>query len=98
METAEVIHASLHTGKWEASIDLTDAYCYMPIHPKFQKIPTVSCEGSGIQVQSPTLRNRTFSFGVHSGLERGQIHSFFTRGSNPSVKIGVDCQFEKNLT
>ena len=37
METAEVIRASLQTGEWVASIDLTDAYFHVPIHPKFQK-------------------------------------------------------------
>ena len=37
MEAAEVIRASLQIGEWVASIDLTDAYFNVPIHPKFQK-------------------------------------------------------------
>ena len=37
METAEVIRASLQTGEWVASIDLTDTYFHIPIHQKFQK-------------------------------------------------------------
>ena len=40
---------------------------------------------SGLSVQSPTLRDSDCSIGVHSSSERGQIHSTFTRGSNPSV-------------
>ena len=79
METAEVIRASLQTGEWVASIDLTDAYFHVPIHPKF------SCTGSGLSVQSPTLCDCNCPIGVHSCSERGQIHSSFTGGSNPSV-------------
>ena len=37
METAEVIQASPQTGEWVDSIDLTDTYFHVPIHPKFQK-------------------------------------------------------------
>ena len=92
--------------------------------PKISKISALSCTGSGLSVQSPTLRHCNCSIGVHSSGERGQIHSSFTRGSNSSVfgrlagenqgsghlcsrcskidhsgrKIGVDCQFEKNLS
>ena len=34
METAEVIQASLQTGEWVASIDLTDAYFHVPIQSR----------------------------------------------------------------
>ena len=81
METAEVIRASLQAGEWVASIDLTDAYFHVPIHQKFQKYLL----GSGLSIQSPALRDSDCSFGVHSSGERGQIHSSFTGGSNPSV-------------
>ena len=36
-------------------------------------------------VQSPTLRDSDCPIGIHSGGERGQVHSSFTGGSNPSV-------------
>ena len=53
--------------------------------PKVSKISTLSCAGSGLPVQCPTLRDSNCSFRVHPGGERGQVHSSFTRGSNPSV-------------
>ena len=53
--------------------------------PKVSKISALSCTGSGLSVQSPTLRDCDCSIGVHSSSERGKVHSSFTRGSNPSV-------------
>ena len=53
--------------------------------PEVSKISTLSCTGSGLSVQSPTRRDSDCSIGVHSSCERGQIHSTFTGGSNPSV-------------
>ena len=37
METAENIRDSLQQGEWVTSLDLTDAYFHIPIHPRFQK-------------------------------------------------------------
>ena len=37
METAENIRDSLQEGEWVTSLDLTDAYFHIPIHPRFQK-------------------------------------------------------------
>ena len=85
METAEVIRASLQTGEWVASIDLIDAYFHVPMHQKFQKYLRFHVQGQGLSVRSPTLRDSDCSIGVHSSSERGQIHSTFTRGLNPSV-------------
>ena len=53
--------------------------------PKVSKVSALSCTGSGVSVQSPTLRDCDCSIGVHSSGEGGQVHSSFTRGSNPSV-------------
>ena len=53
--------------------------------PKVSKVSALSCTGSGISVQSPTLRDCDCSIGVHSSSEGGQVHSTLTRGSNPSV-------------
>ena len=53
--------------------------------PKVSRVSALSCTGSGLSVQSPTLRDCNCSIGVHSSSERGQIHSSFTGGSNPSV-------------
>ena len=37
METAESIRKSIRKGEWVISIDLTDAYFHVPIHPQSQK-------------------------------------------------------------
>ena len=37
METAESIRKSIRKGEWVTSIDLTDAYFHVPIHPQSQK-------------------------------------------------------------
>ena len=37
METAKNIRDSLQQGEWVTSLDLTDAYFHIPIHPRFQK-------------------------------------------------------------
>ena len=52
METAEVIRASLQTGEWVASIDLTDAYFHVPIHPKFQKYLRFHVQGRADQFRA----------------------------------------------
>ena len=52
METAEVIRASLQVGEWVASIDLTDAYFHVPIHPKFQKYLRFHVEGQAYQFRA----------------------------------------------
>ena len=53
--------------------------------PIVSKVPTLSCTGSGLSVQIPTLRDCDCSIGVHARGERGQVHNTFTRGSNPLV-------------
>ena len=37
METAENIRMSLQKGEWVCSLDLTDAYFHIPVHPGYQK-------------------------------------------------------------
>ena len=49
------------------------------------EISSLSRTGSGLPIQSPTLRHCNSSTGVHSSSEGGQVHSSVTRGSNPSV-------------
>ena len=48
----EVIRASLQTGEWVASIDLTDAYFHVPIHPKFQKYLCFHVQGQAYQFRA----------------------------------------------
>ena len=37
METAKSIRKWVRQGEWVTSIDLTDAYFYVPVHPQSQK-------------------------------------------------------------
>ena len=59
METVEVIRASLQTGEWVASIDLTDTYFHMPIHPKFQKYLRFYVQGQAYQFRALPFGNAT---------------------------------------
>ena len=61
IETAEVIWASLQAGKWVASIDLTDAYFHVPIHPKFQKYLHFHVQGQAYQFRALPFRIATAS-------------------------------------
>jgi hypothetical protein len=38
METTKSIQASMRAGMWATSIDLTDAYYHIPIHPKYLRV------------------------------------------------------------
>ena len=37
METAESIRKLIRQGEWVTSIDLTDAYFHVPVHPQSEK-------------------------------------------------------------
>lgn len=37
METPETVRLSLRQGQWSTSIDLTDAYLHLTVHPRFRK-------------------------------------------------------------
>ena len=52
METPETIRASLHQGEWVTSIDLTDAYLHVPIHPRDQKFLRFEHRGDVFQFSS----------------------------------------------
>ena len=52
METPESIRASLRTGEWVTSIDLTDAYLHMPIHPQSRKFLRFFHRGVSYQFKS----------------------------------------------
>ena len=79
-------HSSFSSGRRVGGFHRSHRRLFSCAHsPKVSKISTLSCTGSGLSVQSPTLRHCDCSIRVHSSGERGQIHSSFTGGSNPSV-------------
>ena len=58
METPESIKTSLIPGEWVSSIDLSDAYLHIPIHPsihpsKLKEIPKVLPQVAGVPVHLP---------------------------------------------
>ena len=57
METAKSIRKSIRKGEWVTSIDLTDAYFHVPIHPQSQKYLRFQTKKGVFQFQA-------LSFGV----------------------------------
>ena len=57
METAESIRKPIQQGEWVTSIDLTDAYFHVPIHPQSQKYLR-------FQTKKGVFRFRALPFGV----------------------------------
>ena len=57
METPESIRTSLIPGEWVLSIDLSDAYLHIPIHPNIKEIPKVLPQVAGVPVHFPPFRN-----------------------------------------
>ena len=52
METPESIRASLRQGEWVTSIDLSDAYLHLPIHPQSRKFLRFHHQGNSYQFTS----------------------------------------------
>ena len=52
METPESIRASLRQGEWVTSIDLSDAYLHLPIHPQSRKFLRFHHQGISYQFTS----------------------------------------------
>ena len=53
METAESIRKSIRKGEWVTSIDLTDAYFHVPIHPQSQKYLRFQTKKGVFQFRAP---------------------------------------------
>ena len=52
METPESIRASLRQGEWVTSIDLSDVYLHLPIHPQSRKFLRFHHQGNSYQFTS----------------------------------------------
>ena len=52
METPESIRTSLIPGKWVSSIDLSDIYLHIPIHPNSRKYLRFCCRSQVFQFTS----------------------------------------------
>ena len=79
-------HSGFSSGRGVGGFDRPNRRLLPCTHTsQVSEISSLSCGGSGLPIQSPTLRDRDCSIGVHLSSERSQVHSSFTRGSNPSV-------------
>ena len=52
METAKSIQESMRKGMWAATIDLSDAYYHVPIHPRYRKYMRVALFGKVLQFRA----------------------------------------------
>ena len=85
METAESIRKSIRQGEWVTSIDLTDAYFHVPIHPQSQKYLRFLTKKKGFPISGSPFWCRNSSPRVYSHCERGKTHSSSQEPQNPSI-------------
>ena len=79
METPESIRTSLVPGEWVSSIDLSDAYLHIPIHPNSRKYLLLQVTGVPVRLPSfwtshspPGLYNDRKGSEAHGPLQRTQ--------------------------
>ena len=72
METPESIRTSLIPGKWVSSIDLSDAYFHIPIHPNSRKYLKVLSQVTGVPVHLPSLRASHGPSGLYNDYKRSE--------------------------
>ena len=79
------IRKLIRKGEWVISIDLTDAYFHVPIHPQSQKYLRFQTKKVFFSVSSSSFWCRDSSPRVHSHCQRGQTHSSSQEPQNPSI-------------
>ena len=72
METPESIRASLIPGEWVLSIDLSDTYLHIPIHPNSRKYLRFFPQVIGIPVHLPSLRASHGPLGLYNDCKRSE--------------------------
>ena len=85
METAESIRKSIRQGEWVTSIDLTDAYFHVPIHPQSQKYLRFQTKKRGFPISGSPFWCCNSSPRVYSHCKRGKTHSSSQEPQNPSI-------------
>ena len=71
METPESIRTSLVPGKWVSSIDLSDAYLHIPIHPNSRKYRS---QVTGVPVHLPSFRTSHSPPGLYNDRKGSEAH------------------------
>ena len=72
METPESIRTSLIPGEWVSSIDLSDSYLHIPIHPLSRKYLRFCHKSQVFQFTSLPFGLATAPPGLHNDCERGE--------------------------
>ena len=98
METDRAIRSQLRPGEWTTSVDLSDAYLHIPVHPSFKKFLRLHIQGQSYQFRAMcfglNIAPRVFTKildPVASHLRsRGivlhrYLDDWLIRGSSPSV-------------
>ena len=85
VETAESIRKSIQQGEWVTSIDLTDSYFHVPIHPQSQKYLRFQTKKRGFSNFRLSLLVSQQLPRVYSHCERGKTHSSSQEPQNPSI-------------
>ena len=84
METPDSIRTSLIPGQWISSIDLTDAYRHIPIHPnsrKYQVLPQVA----GVPVHLPPERTSQSPPGLYNDCKGSEANGPFQKTQTSSI-------------
>ena len=84
METPESIRASLRKKEWVTSIDLTDAYLHIPIHPQSQKYLRFHHKGVSYQFTSLPFGLATAPL-TFTNVKGGQAFSLTTGNTHSSI-------------
>ena len=85
METPESIRTSLIPGEWVASIDLSDAYLHIPIHPNSRKYLRFCHRSQVFQFTSLPFGLATAPPGIHHGRQRSEAHGPQQRTQTSSI-------------
>ena len=81
VQTPESIRTSLIPGEWVASIDLSDVYLHIPIHPHSRILSQVS----GVPVLLPTFRTGHSPPGLYHDRKGGEAHGPLQRSQTPPI-------------
>ena len=79
METPESIRTSLVPGEWVSSIDLSDAYLHIPIHPNSRKYLKVLPQVTGVPIHLPSFRTSHSPPGLYNIRKGGEAHGALQR-------------------
>ena len=86
METPESIRTSLVPGEWVSSIDLSDAYLHIPIHPsKLKEVPKVLLQSPGVPVHLPTFRTGHSPPGLYDDRKGSETNGPLKRTQNSPI-------------